>query len=60
MASRRKKKLDVEETTVAEEEGSKIKFEEACVLVTTVTLICGIVVIFIMLGGHYGIGPLAG
>ncbi len=58
MASR--KKLDVEDASSAEEEGSKIKFEESCVLVTTIALIGGIVMILLKMGWSYNVGPFAG
>lgn len=55
MASRRK--LDVEETTGNESEGPKIKFEEACILVTTIALICGVVMIWLKSMSSFGEGP---
>ena len=59
MASR-KRKLEVEETSPEEEsKGPSIHFEEACILVTTVALLAGIVVIFLMLGQRFGAGPFA-
>ena len=57
MASRRKK-LDVQEAAAEEKEGLKINIEEGCVYVTSVALLLGIVVILIMMGSHYGAGPL--
>ena len=58
MASR--KKLSVEETRKDETEGLKIKFEEACVIVTTVALVIAIIAVFWMMGSHYDAGPFGG
>lgn len=55
MASRRK--LDVEEAAGKESEGLKIKFEEACILVTTVALICGIIMVWLKSMSSFGEGP---
>mgnify|MGYP003573029687 CR=1 FL=1 len=57
MASRRK--LDVEEAPSGEEAQSKIKFEEACILVTFVALIAGVVMILLKMGSTYNAGPFA-
>lgn len=58
MASR-KRKLEVEETSAEEPKGPSIGFEDACILVTTVALLAGIVVIFLMLGQRFDVGPFA-
>ena len=58
MAARRR--LEVEEATAKEDVGPKLKFEEACVLVTTVALVAGIIMILIKLGSTYDAGPFAG
>ena len=55
MASRRK--LDVEEAAGKESEGPKIKFEEACILVTTIALICGIIMVWLKSMSSFGEGP---
>ena len=55
MASRRR--LEVEETSSQEEQGPKIKFEEACILVTTVALLCGVVIIWLKAMASFGEGP---
>jgi len=57
MASRRK--LDVEEVNDQEDASSGMKFEEGLVIVTTLSLVCGIVFILMKLGSSYGIGPFA-
>ena len=58
MASKRK--LEVEEAPVEESKGTGISFEESCVIVTTLALICGIICILWKLGVNYDAGPFAG
>lgn len=58
MASRRK--LEVEEAQTEETSEAKISFAEACVIVTTLALVLGIVFILYKLGSTYNAGPFGG
>jgi hypothetical protein len=49
----------VEEASSGEDQQPKIKFEEACILVTFVALIVGIVMILLKMGSTYDAGPFA-
>ena len=53
MASRRKKKLKVEDVQEEREQKALMTFPEACILVTTVALVCGIAMIIIKMQATY-------
>jgi len=58
MASRRK--LEVEDVAEQEVSGSSMKLEDVLIIITLITLICGIVCIMLKLGSDYDAGLFKG
>jgi hypothetical protein len=54
MAARRRteKKLEIQEAAGEQAQETRIPFEESIIFVTTAVLVCGIVMVFILLGRY--------
>jgi hypothetical protein len=56
MAKRKKKALKVEDVQDEQEVKSMMSFPEACIVVTTISLVCGIALILFKTNAVFGLG----